>query len=195
MYASVLHLWPVHYCATKDQSSVLPYDWWWSALSRFLTNRWANRASWQNSWLELIITADSQQSLAKPPFINSFIHLRKDVLTDGSTTLRCLCFTVDYLWLSNLSLSLVAQWHDSNTSNTQSAALHLMPPSETLSVTKAAWRSRGFSGCTSVLLCSKRISNVNHRSQKYLQAIQLTFWVIRPSLDTDGNIYGHVFIT
>lgn len=108
MYASVLHLWPVHYCATKGQSSVLPHDWWWSALSRFLTNRWTNRASWQNSWLELIITADSQQSLAKPPFINSFIHLRKDVLTDGSTTLCCLCCTADYLWLSNLSLSLAS---------------------------------------------------------------------------------------
>lgn len=40
--------------------------------------------------LDGVITTDSRRSLAKPAFINSFLHLRQDVLTDGST-LEQLC--------------------------------------------------------------------------------------------------------
>lgn len=74
--------------------------------------------------MQLIITRESEQSVAKPPSITQFIHQRQDVLTDGSTTLqhRRLSLTKQLRFVSGEHSGIIQTLNV-----TQSAALHLMP--------------------------------------------------------------------
>lgn len=82
--------------------------------------------------MELIITTDSQTA-----FINSFIHLRQDVLTDGSTPVQLnALFVVQQIISLTKQLRFVSGEQSGviQTLNVaQSEALHLMPRCEILS--------------------------------------------------------------
>lgn len=131
-------------------------DFWETSLTDKHTDK--QRETIKSS-VELIITADCQWALAKPSFINSFIHLRQDVLTDGRTPEQlCTPFVVQQI-ISDYATPLCPGEQSGmiqtlNVTQKRSAA-----PDASLwnSVTKAMWCSWGFGAFNIVVVFLEKI--------------------------------------